>query len=593
MIVTMVTDSELKDLVSSLQRLSGDIAEVEAKRASREMHKSVRATLSAFSNATGGTLVLGLDEAQGFQIVGVDDASAMATRLANLCSDEMEPQLRPLIRINEIDGRDLVVAEIPEIDRSLKPCFYKGAGITQGSYIRVHDGDRRLSSYEVQMMIANRGQPRDDEEPVPSTNIEHLDQQLVASYLSRLRTTRTRVFDRMSDGEILAKTGVLSLDGNACTLGGLLALGIYPQEFFPQLMATFVHYPTVDGGSSQTGERFIDNASFEGSIPQIVSDALLAIRRNMARRSTVTGAGRRDAWEYPETSLRESIVNALVHRDLSVASRGTQVQIEMYPDRLTVRNPGGLFGPVTLDSIVSGGVSSSRNARLLRILEDVPIPNSNGTVCENRGSGIREMINSLRAAGMSLPAFEDRISSFSVAIPNHALLSDEVVQWIRSLTAGQLSDSQCIGLAMMREGQSIDNGSYRSATGIDSRLATTELQDLVERELAVQEGDRRWARYHLSVAALASTQDSASSASRRPPADRRMEILRALDDKELSRSDIAAQTGLSDQVVRNWLRRLRRDGAVTLADPTVSAQSKNTKYRRTSGASADQDTLEF
>ncbi len=55
---------------------------------------------------------------------------------------------------------------IPETDRSQKPCYYRGAGQTNGSFVRVADGDRRLTSYEVQLMIASRGQPRDDEEPV-------------------------------------------------------------------------------------------------------------------------------------------------------------------------------------------------------------------------------------------------------------------------------------------------------------------------------------------------------------------------------------------------------------------------------------------
>ena len=133
------------------------------------------------------------------------------------------------------------------------------------------------------------------------------------------------------------------------SLGGLLALGSYPQEHFPQLMVTFVHYPTEIG--PQASERFLDNVTLEGPIPVMVRDTLAAIRRNMSRRAIIGGAGRRDVWEYPETALREAVVNALVHRDLSSGARGTQVQIEMYPDRLVIRNPGGLFGPVTVDNL--------------------------------------------------------------------------------------------------------------------------------------------------------------------------------------------------------------------------------------------------
>lgn len=125
--------------------------------------------------------------------------------------------------------------------------------------------------------------------------------------------------------------------------------------------------PTVTGADVRSGERFLDNVPLEGPIPITVQDALAALRRNMSRRATVRGARRIDTWEYPEAALREAIVNALAHRDYSPNARGTQVQIEMYPDRLLIRNPGGLFGPVSVDDLGEDGVSSARNATLVAV----------------------------------------------------------------------------------------------------------------------------------------------------------------------------------------------------------------------------------
>jgi ATP-dependent DNA helicase RecG len=71
----------------------------------------------------------------------------------------MEPALRPYIQIHTFEGVPLLVAEVPELPREQKPCYYKGACITKGAYIRVHDGDRQLSSYEVQMMLSSGGRP--------------------------------------------------------------------------------------------------------------------------------------------------------------------------------------------------------------------------------------------------------------------------------------------------------------------------------------------------------------------------------------------------------------------------------------------------
>jgi ATP-dependent DNA helicase RecG len=56
------------------------------------------------------------------------------------------------------------------------------------------------------------------------------------------------------------------------------------------------------------------------------------------------------------------LINALVHRDYSPAAHGAPVQVELYPDRLVARNPGGLYGPVNLAELGLGTVpASSRN----------------------------------------------------------------------------------------------------------------------------------------------------------------------------------------------------------------------------------------
>ena len=411
-------DGELTDIVAALRARSADDADVEAKRARDRLPKSVRASLSAFANTRGGTLVLGLDEESGFTATGVLNPAKISSDLAALCSDDMEPPLRPLIKTHTLDGIDLVVAEIPALDPRRRPCYYRGAGITQGSFVRVGDGDRRLSSYEVHLMLANRGQPTDDEDLVPDTSPDELDHALTESFIARLRRRRPRAFADLGSADALRRARVLSDDH--ITLAGLMALGDYPQEYCPQLMVTFVHYPTPDGPAIGAGPRFVDSFAAEGSIPTMVDETLIGLRRNMSRRAVVRGAGRTDTWDYPEAALREAIVNALVHRDYSPESRGTQVQVEMYPDRLTIRNPGGLFGNVVAERLGDEGLTATRNATLLKILEDTPIPGTNESVCENRGSGISTIRIALRDAGLPPPQFTDSISSFRVTFMHPA-----------------------------------------------------------------------------------------------------------------------------------------------------------------------------
>jgi ATP-dependent DNA helicase RecG len=568
-------DAELAEIVANLRVLGTDIADVEVKNSRGGLPKSLRETLSAFSNTRGGVVILGLDEARGFAPAGLPNPAKIAADLGSMCSSEMEPPLRPLIGLHQFEGEQVVIAEIPELDPAQRPCFYAGAGMTKGSFVRVSDGDRRLSAYEVQVMLSSRGQPRDDEQAVSGTTVEDLVPASVDTLVARLRTSRPYAFKDLDRLAVLRRAKVLvpgQDGGDAVSLAGLLALGSYPQESFPQLMVTFVHYPTVAGAQSASGERFLDNVALEGPIPVMARDTLAAIRRNMSRRAVIADAGRQDIWEYPETALREAVVNALVHRDLSGSARGTQIQVEMYPDRLVIKNPGGLFGPVTIDSLGEEGISSARNATLIKLLEDVPLPGETRTVCENRGSGIRSMLDSLLTAGMSPPRFEDRISSFTVTFPNHTLLSEDTVRWITALGEHGLTDSQCVALAILREEEVLDNRAYRTATGVDSRIATAELQNLVARELVTQTGTRRWAQYRLSPRLGSRTSGPAARANRRAA------LLAALGEETLSRAELATRTGLNDQTVRRWLSIMREEGSVEFVG--TSPRSTSARYRR-------------
>jgi ATP-dependent DNA helicase RecG len=182
------------------------------------------------------------------------------------------------------------------------------------------------------------------------------------------------------------------------------------------------------------------------------------------------------------------------------------------------------------------------------------------------------MLDSLLTAGMSPPRFEDRISSFIVTFPNHTLLSEDTVRWITALGERGLSDSQCVALALLREEEVLDNRAYRTATGVDSRVATAELQDLVARELVTQIGTRRWAQYRLSPRLGSRTSGTAARANRRAA------LIAALGEETLSRAELATRTGLNDQTVRRWLTIMRDEGSVELVG--TSPRSTSARYRR-------------
>jgi ATP-dependent DNA helicase RecG len=300
----------------------------------------------------------------------------------------------------------------------------------------------------------------------------------------------------------------------------------------------------------------------------------------MSRRGQISGIGRADAYDYPVEALREAVTNALMHRDYSPYSRGTQTQIEMYQDRLEIRNPGGLFGTVTEDDLGQEGTSSSRNSWLARLLQDVTLPGTDQVVCENRGTGIPAMIQALRAAGMTAPRFDSRISRFQVTFPRHALLDADTLNWIASLGEQRLSDGQCMALALMRDRGSVTNGMLRQL-GLERHDATAALADLVGRGLALRFGGRRYARYVLAervpeIGLALRTEPGKQSASLRR--DRTAEIDQLFDvAATLRKAEVMDRAGLSAAMVNRYLNRLIAAGRV---EPTAGPQARNRAYRR-------------
>lgn len=389
-------------IVRDLRAVATDTQDIEVKESVQKLPASIGETVSAFANGPGGTIVLGLSEKNGFVPAPGFRAKPTADALATICSDKLTPPIRPQIDVVEFEGTSLVVAQVPELPPREKPCFVTERGAYQGSFIRVSDGDRKLSTYEVDRLLEERTQPTFDLDIVAGALPADLDQTLVGGILERQRTLHPQIFGQRSDDEALCMLHVLARDDAGTlrpTLAGLLAAGTYPQQFFPRLTVAFTAYPTRSETSGMS--TYQDAATMAGPIPAMLSDTLAVLRRNL--RSSCPP-------DYPLDAVREAIANALVHRDYSPLARTTAVQVRLFEDRLEIASPGGLYGIVTSDSLGTPGYSSARNQYLLSLLESVSF--SDGYLVENRQEGYRRITRELASAGMRPPKAEDHITSF-------------------------------------------------------------------------------------------------------------------------------------------------------------------------------------
>ena len=235
------TSEETDRLVEDFRQQGRDSQHIEVKAAAHGLPKSIVETLSAFSNGSGGLIVLGLDEAHGFTPVLHFSATRIYDALAGVCSDNLTPPVRADISMVPYGDITLVMAAIPPLQPRDKPCYVTARNVYGGSFIRTGDGDRKLSAYEIDRLLENKTQPHWDTDLVEEAGLDSLDDDLVHAVLERERLNHPRIFGKLPDETAMAQLRIVGtgVDGKLHpTLAGLLCLGTYPQEFFPRLTVT-------------------------------------------------------------------------------------------------------------------------------------------------------------------------------------------------------------------------------------------------------------------------------------------------------------------------------------------------------------------
>jgi len=279
-------------------------------------------------------------------------------------------------------------------------------------YVRVGTVSRLATREQQARLYAIGGMLHTETMPVPGTSLSSLDKARVENYLRDILkdpdipVTEEQWTERLLGLGFLAE---VAGSGLSCTIAGTLLFGIAPRRFLRQagirvmafagvdkeyqaqldvvLDAPMVGRWVVDASGSKT---LVDDGlieKFADAIGPFISRESPDIDRNMRREKK---------WFYPVEAIRETVVNALAHRDWT---RFVDVEISSYSDRLEVISPGSLPNSMTIEKM-KAGQRSPRNPIVVEVLRDY------GYV-DARGMGVRTKVIPLmkRLVGQE-PVFE-------------------------------------------------------------------------------------------------------------------------------------------------------------------------------------------
>lgn len=402
-------ESEVITLVKKVLNRKTESSKIELKSAHGGAPEKLYDTLSSFSNTNGGIIIFGIDEKDGYKICGVKNPEILQKKIVEQCK-EMEPMVRPLITFCEYDGKIIVTAEISEMDANNKPCYYVGKGKSKGSYIRIGEADLPMTEYEIYSYDAFKNKREDELRTKDRIDYTFIDQLQLDSFIAKAVSLKPNLVN-IDKKTLTLMNGFIDKNGFP-TLCGIMLFGKFPQYFSPNLDIIAVVCGTEKyAAETAFGERFIVNKRLDGTISQMLQTAIAFVSQNMAISTIVDEMGnRRDVSEYPIKAVREIILNALIHRDYSVHTENDPIRIEMYPDRLEITNPGGLYGRLTIDDLgkTKADVRNPFIAAALEIMDTT----------ENRYTGIPTIYSEMEKAGLMKPKFEVIRGTFKVTLYN-------------------------------------------------------------------------------------------------------------------------------------------------------------------------------
>ena len=486
-----------QELFTKLQN-DGENQRLEVKEAS-QIGSSIMQTICAFANTVdlnGGYLLLGVSEPNevhgNFWVKGVDNTDKLLNDLQTNCRDQFERPISIQTKIETLFDKKVIVVYVPELESSSKPCIFKGNIDKKnkrktGIWLRGSNGDYEATQEELEPIILAKKGKKFETSFLDSCDWSDLDLNAIYRYRqlrSAVRPDATEL--QYDDQQMLFALNLVNREYTP-NIAGLLLFGkeLSLRRLIPSIR---VDYVRVQGNEWQQ-ENFIETLDLREPLIYIIPKLESKILSDMPRhfRLEPNKLQRSDTPLLPQKVIRETIVNAVMHRDYF---ENQPILVVRYDDRLEVKNSGYSLKPV--NELGKPG-SRLRNPILASILYDLHF-------AETKGSGISVIRNQLKLAMLEEPDFKsDTVAnSFSVVYPFHGLLNQTQFTWFRNLSKYSLERDEVLALVLAKENKTVTNTSLREVSNISTDDARKVLSGLIRKGLLLQQGTGRATYYLLS-----------------------------------------------------------------------------------------------
>lgn len=327
------------------------------RKSARKDAAEIAKHISAFANAAGGKLVIGIEDdgaITGFKRDGAREIEDFKQASIVDCVPSPVVSCREIPTTNVKGENDLILV----LDVAASTDHVIARKKDNEVFLRQKDRSVKLDREQVRALEYDKNQRNFEEEVCVRSSLNDVDREVLARYKASLGTDIT-------DEKLLRSRGFL-VDGHL-TNAGVLLFSENPTRFLPCARVRVLKY---EGNARATGSRMnlVKERTFDGPIPRVIDEAKAMISSQLREFQFLGDDGVfKVIPEYPEFAWFEGLVNAVTHRNYAIS--GDHIRVSIFDDRMEIQSPGKLPNIVTLDNMRN--TRYSRNPGIARVLAEM------------------------------------------------------------------------------------------------------------------------------------------------------------------------------------------------------------------------------
>jgi len=421
-----------------------------------------------FANAEGGVLEIGKDD-RG-QVVGIENARKLMEDLPNKIRDV----LGIIVEVNLQQHGDSEWITI-EVEPYPFPVSLRGH-----YYFRSGSTNQELKGAALDRFLLRKQGKTWDGVPVPFVNVDQLEE-AVFTHFKKLAAKSERISLEdleLKRGELLEKLHLI--ENGYLNRAAVLLFHPEPQRF-------------VTGASVKVGFFLSDSDlrfhdEIRGNLFQQVDKTLeLLLTKYLIAGISYSGAYRVETLPYPQTALREALINAICHKDYA---SGNPIQISVYKHKILFFNQGVMPETLTIEKLRVKHSSVAYNPAIANAF-------FRAGLIEAWGSGCVRMIEDCRNLGIPEPDYRYDMGGFWVEFNSKVgddvgdSVGDDVGDGVGDGASARLSETSKKILELIKRNPAISIAEIADQIGVTKRSVERSIQKLQQKKMLTRIGNAK------------------------------------------------------------------------------------------------------